>query len=46
MRLIWTPLIRAISQAYWAGYSPCVLEWENTREDKIFISKIKDLHPA
>ena len=46
MRLIWTPLIRAISQAYWAGFSPCVLEWENTREDKIFISKIKDLHPG
>ena len=46
MRLIWTQLIRAISQAYWCGYSPCVLEWENTREDKIFISKIKDLHPA
>lgn len=46
LRLIWTELVRGISQSYWAGYSPMVLEWENTREDKIFIDKVKDLHPA
>lgn len=46
LRLIWTELVRSISVAYWAGYSPCVLEWENTLDGKVFISKIKDLHPA
>ena len=25
---------------------PCVLEWENTREDKIPSFEVKDLHPA
>ena len=46
VRLIWTRLIRAISQSFWAGYSPSVLEWENTNNGKnIFISKIKDLTP-
>ena len=34
LRLVWTQLVRGISQSYWAGYSPMVLEWENTREDK------------
>ena len=47
MREIWTQLVRAISQAYWAGYSPCVLEWENVPgTSRTFITKIKDLHPA
>ena len=46
MRLIWTRLVRAISQAFWAGYSPCVLEWENTQDGKYtFITKIKDMYP-
>jgi hypothetical protein len=47
LRLIWTQLVRGISTAYWAGYAPCVLEWENTTDGKnIFISKVKDLHPG
>lgn len=46
MRLIWTRLIRSMSQAFWAGYSPSILEWENTNDGKhIFITKIKDLFP-
>lgn len=46
MRLIWTQLVRGLSTAYWAGYAPLVLEWENTNDDKVFISKVKDLHPG
>jgi hypothetical protein len=46
LRLIWTQLVRGLSTAYWAGYAPLVLEWENTTDDKIFISKVKDLHPG
>ncbi len=47
MRLIWTELVRAISQAYVFGYSPNVLEWDNANNNtNIFISKIRDLHPA
>lgn len=46
MRLIWTRLVRAMSQAFWAGYSPSIIEWENTKDGKnIFVSKIKDLYP-
>lgn len=46
LRLIWTRLIRAMSQSFWAGYSPSILEWENTQDGKhIFVSKIKDLYP-
>lgn len=46
LRLIWTQLVRGLSTAYWAGYAPLVLEWENTNDDKVFISKVKDLHPG
>ncbi len=47
MRLIWTRLIRAVvSQALWAGYSPCILEWENESSGRwVFLNKIKDLLP-
>lgn len=46
MRLIWTRLVRAITQAFWAGYSPCVLEWENTPDgNHTFITKVKDMYP-
>lgn len=46
LRLIWTPLVRAISQAYWAGYSPSALEWDNEPTGRyIFIDKVKDLDP-
>lgn len=47
MRQIWTPLIRAIMTAYWAGYSPSVLEWDDSPDGKyLFIDKVKDLHPG
>lgn len=43
---IWTRLVRAISQAFWAGYSPNILQWENDMANKtIQLTKIKDLLP-
>lgn len=41
---IWTPLIRALSQAFWSGYSPSVLQWENGSK-YIELTKVKDLIP-
>jgi hypothetical protein len=46
VRLIWTRLVRALSAAFWAGYSPAILEFENDPQGKfVIINKIKDLHP-
>jgi hypothetical protein len=45
LHLIWTQLIRGLSTAYWAGYSPMVLEWDNVGS-KTFIDKVKDIHPT
>ncbi len=46
MRDIWTRLVRAMSQAFWSGYSPSALEYENDVQNrKIRISKVKDLIP-
>jgi hypothetical protein len=46
MKMIWTRLIRAMSQSFWAGYSPCVLEWENDSAGRwVVLNKIKDLPP-
>lgn len=46
MDRIWTRLVRAISQAFWAGYSPSVLQWENDLAGRtIQLTKIKDLRP-
>ena len=43
---IWTPLIRGLSQAFWAGYSPNVLQWENDLQDKrVVLTKVKDVIP-
>lgn len=43
---VWTQLIRGISQAFWAGYSPNVLQWENDMgSSKIKLTKVKDLLP-
>jgi hypothetical protein len=43
---VWTQLIRGISQAFWAGYSPCVLQWENDlSSSSIQLTKVKDLIP-
>lgn len=50
IRQVWTRMIRALSQAYWAGYSPIVIEYENDPQagsgrGGIVISKFKDLPP-
>lgn len=43
---VWTRLVRAMSQAFWAGYSPSVLQWENDVQGRtIQLTKIKDLAP-
>lgn len=41
---IWNQLIRAISQSFWAGYSPNVLQYENGQKF-LELTKIKDLIP-
>lgn len=46
LKRVWTRLIRAMSQAFWAGYSPNALQWENDEiEGKVMLTKIKDLRP-
>lgn len=46
MDRVWTRMVRALSQAFWSGYSPCVLQWENDLTGKtIQLTKIKDLVP-
>lgn len=46
MREVWTRLVRALSQAFWAGYSPNILQWENDIEGRaVKLTKIKDLLP-
>lgn len=43
---IWTPMVRSLSQAFWAGYSPNVLQWDNDVDSRrITLTKIKDLIP-
>jgi len=47
---VWTRMVRAMSQSYWAGYSPIALEYENddhARDGKgmLVVSKFKDLVP-
>lgn len=46
MERIWTKLVRALSQAFWSGYSPSILQWENDLTGKtIQLTKVKDLVP-
>lgn len=46
LRLVWTRLVRALSQAFWAGFSPTVIEFENNvQQRRVEISKFKDLLP-
>jgi len=46
LEMIWTRLIRAMSQSFWAGFSPCALQWENDIEGRrAVITKVKDLWP-
>lgn len=43
---IWTQLVRAVSQSFWAGYSPNILQWENDITGKsVILTKILDLVP-
>lgn len=44
LEMIWTRLVRAISQSFWCGYSPNVLEWESIGRT-LQLTKIKDLIP-
>lgn len=44
LSVIWTRLVRAMSQSFWAGYSPNVLQWENV-DTNVRLTKIKDLMP-
>lgn len=46
LRTIWTRLVRALSQAFWAGFSPNALQWENDLgSGRLVITKVKDLRP-
>jgi hypothetical protein len=46
VRVIWTRLVRGMAQAFWAGFSPCVLEYENDPQGRhVIINKVKDLSP-
>lgn len=46
MEAIWTRLVRALGQAFWSGYSPNILQWENDIAGKsIQLTKVKDLIP-
>ncbi len=45
LRDVWTRLIRALSQAYWAGYSPIAIQYENDPNGRIVVDKFKDLVP-
>lgn len=44
MSEIWTVLVRSMCQAFWSGYAPNVLQWENENEG-VILTKIKDLVP-
>jgi hypothetical protein len=46
LRDVWTTLIRGLSQAFWAGYSPLVINYENDlKNNYVVIDKFKDLIP-
>ncbi len=44
LRRNWTPFIRAISQAFWAGYSPIAVNYKN-EDGYTRIDRFKDLTP-
>lgn len=46
LRNLWPRVVRAMSTAFWAGFSPCALQWENDLPGgKTWVTKIKDLDP-
>ncbi|MFD8340538.1 hypothetical protein ACFV42_49380, partial [Streptomyces solisilvae] len=43
---VWTRLVRGLSQAFWAGYSPMILQYENDIDGRaVQLAKVKDLVP-
>lgn len=45
-RPLWTRLVRALSQAFWCGYSPIAIEYENDVPNRqVVVDKFKDLRP-
>lgn len=43
---VWTPLVRSKATAFWAGYSPNAVEYDNNVNNRRFeLDKIKDLVP-
>jgi hypothetical protein len=46
LRDIWTVLMRGLSQSFWAGFSPMVLNFENDQLNGfLVVDKVKDLVP-
>lgn len=46
LRNVWSHLVRAMSQSFWAGYAPNVLQWENDYTGReVVLKKVKDLIP-
>lgn len=45
IRRQWIPLIRALSQSFWAGYSPIVLDFELSNDKYYEVVRYKDLVP-
>lgn len=46
LRPMWTRLVRALSQSFWAGFSPIAVEYENDIENRQVVwDKFKDLRP-
>lgn len=46
LRKNWSALVRSLSQANWAGYSPNALEWANDVQGRaVVLDKIKDFIP-
>lgn len=46
MEHVWSQLVRGMSQAFWAGFSPNVLQWDNDSFSKsVQLTKVKDLVP-
>lgn len=46
LREIWARLVRALSAAFWCGYAPTVIQYEQDSSDKkIRITKFKDIEP-
>lgn len=46
LEAVWSRLVRAQSQALWAGYGPNALQWDNdVNKRAVVLTKIKDLIP-